>query len=317
MCTAITITMLGLFLFSSIPVHAGSPGDPSGGSFDSAPFGTSGPFPISNDLFATFQLISQYAAAAYCPDNNDSPDTPLTCPTSNCPLVESATATTLSEFEDTAKFDDTGYIAIDPTNHLIVLAIRGSVSKANWHADWDMLRVDIDWCPDCRIHRGFRNSWHEVSHAVTENMRKAVDTHPDYRIVVTGHSLGGAVATIAAAELRRLDARFAARTELYTFGSPRVANAEAARWLSDQSHFSWRVTNENDLVPRLPPRVLGYHHMEPEYWIARNGSDPTADDVVWSAREDSSWGNEGMVFPSREAHHRYFGAISACSPDDD
>ncbi|KAL8750962.1 MAG: hypothetical protein Q9199_006736 [Rusavskia elegans] len=308
--------MLGIFLLFSVPTTASSPGDP-GSLFDWSPFGTAGPFTISDDLFATFQFISQYAAAAYCPGNNDSPDTPLTCPSGNCPLVESAAATTLSEFEDTKKFDDTGYIAIDPANKLIVLAIRGSVSKANWKADWDMMRVGINWCDECHIHRGFRNSWDEIKQAVTENMRKAVEAHPDHRIVVTGHSLGGAVATIAAAELRRLDAHFAAQTELYTFGSPRIANKEAARWLSDQSRFSWRITNENDLVPRLPPRVLGYHHMEPEYWIAQNGSNPSREDVVWSSKEDSSWGNEGMVVPSREAHHRYFGAISACSPDDD
>ncbi|KAL1648480.1 hypothetical protein SLS58_002235 [Diplodia intermedia] len=54
---------------------------------------------ISQDLFDTFKLMSQYAAAAYCPDNNDTPNTKVTCNTGNCPLVEAADATTVSEFE--------------------------------------------------------------------------------------------------------------------------------------------------------------------------------------------------------------------------
>ncbi|KAL8853368.1 MAG: hypothetical protein Q9221_001844 [Calogaya cf. arnoldii] len=158
MFTLLVSAMLGIFLLFSVPITASSPGDPNGVN-DWQPFGTAGPFEISSDLFATFQLISQYAAVTYCPGNNDSPNTLLSCPSGNCPLVESANATTLSEFEDTAKFDDTGYIALDDVNNLIILAIRGSVSNANWKADWDMMRVDMDdWCPDCSIHRGFRNS---------------------------------------------------------------------------------------------------------------------------------------------------------------
>ncbi|KAL8958030.1 MAG: hypothetical protein Q9193_004838 [Seirophora villosa] len=272
---------------------------------------------ISQELLDTFKLMSQFAAAAYCPGNNDSPNTVLACPTGNCPLVESAKAVTLSEFEDTPHFDNTGYIAVDDTNRIIVLAIRGSVSKKNWQADWNMVRVRINFCHDCRVHRGFHHSWYEIRDAVMENMKKAVEMHPDYRIVVTGHSLGGAVATLAAGDLRRLDEHFRTTTELYTFGSPRVANKKAATWLTAQSRFSWRITNGNDLVPRLPPRLFGYHHVRPEYWIPRNGDAPASEDIQWAAREDSSWGNEGEIIPSRSAHHHYFGDISKCHGDSD
>ncbi|KAL8718610.1 MAG: hypothetical protein Q9225_004273 [Loekoesia sp. 1 TL-2023] len=306
-----------LCLVLAAPLNAATPGDP----FNPFDYGGSGEtathFGISINLLDTFKLVSQYAAAAYCPDNNDSLDTILTCPTHNCPLVEAAGATTLSEFEDTPKFDDTGYIAIDDTNKLVVLAIRGSVSKQNWHANWDMIRTRINFCHDCHVHRGFKNSWEEVKDAVMSNMKKAVELHPDYRIVVTGHSLGGAIATLAAGELRRIDDHFKGTTELYTFGSPRLANKEAAVWLSEQSRLSWRITNEDDLVPRLPPRAFGYHHVLPEYWISHNGDDPASSDIEWAYREDSSWGNEGEIIPKRSAHHHYFGRIGACSGDSD
>ncbi|KAL8861065.1 MAG: hypothetical protein Q9178_002578 [Gyalolechia marmorata] len=316
MFTLLAFALFQILLRFSVPICAISPGDPDN-LFDWWPFGTAGPRPISDNLFHTFQLISQYAAASYCPGNNNSTDTFLTCPSGNCPQVEAAAAITLSEFEDTPIFDNTGYIAIDNVNKMVVLAIRGSISKQNWQADWNMLRGSTDFCDDCRIHRGFRNSWQEIRDAVMENMKRAVERHPGYRIVVTGHSLGGAVATIAAAELRRIDQRFAGTTELYSFGSPRIANKKAARWFSDQARWSWRITSENDVVPRLPPRFFGYHHTEPEFWISRNGSNPDPKDVLATSREDSSWGNEGEIIPSKKAHHHYFGDISACRPDKD
>ncbi|KAL8702884.1 MAG: hypothetical protein Q9201_003947 [Fulgogasparrea decipioides] len=302
-----------VLLFSALSTNAQSPGDP-GNPLDYHPTSSTRTFyGISDDLLSTFKVISQYAAASYCPSNNKSPSTRLTCPPGNCPLVEASTAVTLSEFEDTPRFDDTGYIALDATHKLIVLSIRGSVSKQNWHADWDMIRTDTNFCHECRVHRGFLHSWEEMKIAVLTNMKKAVEIHPDYRIVVTGHSLGGAVATLAAAELRRLDDHFRSQTELYTFGSPRLANKEAAAWFSGQSRLSWRITYKNDLVPRLPPRALGYHHTVPEYWIPRDGDDPKAREVEWAAREDSSWGNEGELIPSRSAHGHYFGDIGKCS----
>lgn len=298
-------------LVLGFPLDAGTPGDPGPLDFFD-PKDSTIHIGISSGLLDTFKLVSQYAAAAYCADNTDSPDTFLTCPTKNCPLVEAAGVVTLSEFEDTPKFDDTGYIGIDDTNRVIVLAIRGSVSDQNWQADYDMIRTKINFCHDCHVHRGFKNSWGEIKDAVMGNMKKAVARHPHYRIIVTGHSLGGAVATLAAAELRRIDDHFLAATELYTFGSPRLANKEAARWLTGQSHLSWRITNEDDVVPRLPPRFLGYHHVLPEYWIPRNGDDPDNEEIEWASREDSSWGNEGELTPKRASHSHYFGPIGAC-----
>lgn len=261
--------------------------------------------------------MSQYAAASYCKSNNASPGTVLVCQSGNCPLVEAARAETLSEFEDTPHFDNTGYIAIDAMNKIIVLAIRGSVSKTNWHADWDMIRTATSFCHECHVHRGFYHSWEEIKIAVLKNMEKAVSIHPDYRIAIVGHSLGGAVATLAAADLRRIDDHFRNQTELYTFGSPRIGNKEAAAWFSGQSRFSWRITHDNDIVPRLPPRAFGYHHTEPEYWLPEDGNNPKSEDIQWAYREDDSWGNEGQIWPSRKAHRHYFGDIGKCSGDSD
>ena len=62
---------------------------------------------IDAATFANLEFFEQYAAAAYCPSNNDDPNggKKLTCPpgprqtSSNCPLVEADNVTTVLEFQ--------------------------------------------------------------------------------------------------------------------------------------------------------------------------------------------------------------------------
>lgn len=90
----------------------------------------------------------------------------------------------------------------------------------------------------------------------------------DYR-VVTGHSLGGAVATLAAVHLRRSGVA----CDLYTYGAPRVGNDRFVAHVGgepDRLGFTARVTNTRDIVAAVPsfgwpwaPRA--YVHHFPEY----------------------------------------------------
>ena len=77
------------------------------------------------------------------------------------------------------------------------------------------------------------------------------DTKGAVPIYLTGHSLGGALAQIAAAELG--DDQVAA---CYTFGSPRVGNMYFDLWVKPPSY---RVVNYADIVPQVP-LPIGYRH---------------------------------------------------------
>jgi predicted lipase len=71
-------------------------------------------------------------------------------------------------------------------------------------------------------------------------------------IVVTGHSLGGALAAICALDLVLSDITTGENLELITFGEPRVGNAEYAAAMDKYVPQSYRVVNKRDLVPHLP-----------------------------------------------------------------
>lgn len=83
--------------------------------------------------------------------------------------------------------------------------------------------------------------------------------------------------------------------------------------MTDQGSY-WRVTHENDLVPRVPPESAGFSHSSPEYWITSDSDvTPTTSDIQEIDGIDSNDGNAGEAIPSISAHKFYFIEISACS----
>ncbi|MCJ1403638.1 hypothetical protein MMC11_006861 [Xylographa trunciseda] len=269
---------------------------------------------IPEKLLQDFRLMAGYAAAAYCPSNNDSPGTQVTCPTSNCPLVEAANATTMMEFEDTGSTDDTGFVAVDDKNKIIVVAFRGSDSWTNWVVNLEVIRVPTGWCDDCNVHDGYWKSWHEIKDKIVPLVKRAVKEHPEYRIIITGHSLGAAVATIAAAEIRMIGPHYMKFTELYSYGSPRIGNRALAAFLSTQSKLSYRITAADDPIPRMPGAILGFRHLSPEYWIPTRPDDPSAAEIHVLEGYYNTNGNSGTHWLHWHSHSHYFGYISECGP---
>lgn len=268
---------------------------------------------IPIDLFQMFQLMAQYSAAAYCFNNNNSPDDLIACRTANCPLVEAAGARSVAEFQDTPVTDDTGFIAVDETNRLIVLSFRGTISSANIDTDIGLMLTDTDLCAGCQVHQGFWTAWLEVRDTITPQVIHEIKKHPDFRFAITGHSLGGALATLAAGALRDVSDDLRERTELYSFGAPRVGNKFVAQYLTLQSDRSYRITNRMDPVPRLPPWPTDYHQTKPEYYIHHHSSDPTPTQFeVLLEPHDGGNGKTGN-FLAWKKHDSYFMEdISAC-----
>lgn len=89
-----------------------------------------------------------------------------------------------------------------------------------------------------------------------------------WHVFVTGHSLGGALCTLLAADLGASDRKISVTA--YNFGSPRVGNRAFVAMYNDLVPDSIRVVNGDDLVPTLPA-LLGYRHVDHGVRIDSNG----------------------------------------------
>lgn len=130
--------------------------------------------------------------------------------------------------------------AIFTNDDRCILAFRGTTNVTDWLTNLDVFKAPG---PYGQVHHGFQ----EALNHVWDNIEPAISQHKE--LFITGHSLGGALATLATAEW--------GEGTLYTFGSPRVGDPEFAKYF-DAMHPSYRFVNNNDIVPRVP---LGYQHI--------------------------------------------------------
>jgi len=127
----------------------------------------------------------------------------------------------------------------------VVVVFRGTLGMRDMLTD---IQVSMTgWNGRGQVHAGFLNA---LDH-VWGDLRQELQSLP-VPAFFTGHSLGGALATLAAARAL-LDSSLSRPAALYTFGSPRVGDAEFRE--NFQRLFHARIVNDRDLVTTVPPVV--------------------------------------------------------------
>jgi hypothetical protein len=93
------------------------------------------------------------------------------------------------------------------------------------------------------------------------SMQALVNDYPDYPVYVTGHSLGGAIASLMsyymAASWAKANVTVPFTPIIYTFGQPRTGNYRYAEEITSLSAAIFRIVHYRDIVPHLPPCEVG------------------------------------------------------------
>jgi predicted lipase len=97
-----------------------------------------------------------------------------------------------------------GYIGYSASRNAIIVSFRGSQNIQNWIENLNFEKVPYIYCLRCEIHAGFYADYTAVAASVNNKVQTLLNKYPTARIVTTGHSLGGALATIAGMELKRV-----------------------------------------------------------------------------------------------------------------
>ena len=121
---------------------------------------------------------------------------------------------------------------------------------------------------------------------------------------MTGHSLGGALATHAVSHLWKLGYKV---DQFYSLGSPRVGDNLFQRWFNSvfQDRFKARITHHKDPVPHLPPSDWGFRHLTTEVFYNELN---TSYKVCSSTNsEDPLCSNQYLIDGNILDHLTYFG----------
>lgn len=93
--------------------------------------------------------------------------------------------------------ENQAYTAYEASNNLIILSVRGNSNIKNWLENLDALLINYDKCSGCQVHAGFYGAYMDLKSSVLPSIIDLHSKHPNAKIAVLGHSLGGAIATLA------------------------------------------------------------------------------------------------------------------------
>lgn len=184
----------------------------------------------------------------------------------HCDAVSLSTVQYSTKIGFTDNIEHAAVVAYDSTLGDIILSFKGTDNDAafieNWMTNLNVLKKHpLSQYPDASVHGGFWDAWLSLKNEVLANIDIVKASHPGVNTIrVIGHSLGGAMASNAAMDLK-LNYGFV--TSVVNFGSPRPGDfAYHSALLKEVPH--WRVTHHNDLVPHTPPKAAGFYHASTE-----------------------------------------------------
>ena len=149
------------------------------------------------------------------------------------------------------------YTTYNRLDNEVIVVFRGTNGKdyMNWLTNSWGFKVEYEkgGNPNVKVHSGFKAAYDAVKDQMLRDVMQQINEHSSASVFVTGHSLGGALAVLAALDIKK--AIGSRKIHLYTYGQPRVGNSDFADYvfslLSGDQYI--RVVHYDDAIPHLPP----------------------------------------------------------------
>jgi hypothetical protein len=165
------------------------------------------------------------------------------------------------------KSDTQGFVAT--RNKTIYVVWRGSESKKDFQNDASIDKVPFIEDGE-KVHIGFKYCWESVIGDTYDAINTALENLQGETtdIVVSGHSLGGAVATLYAYSIKKHYSPY--NVSATTIGSPRVGNKVFKDNYDNSDIDTLRIVHNNDLVTHTP--YIRFHHVNYQVRLDNNGN---------------------------------------------
>ena len=159
-----------------------------------------------------------------------------------------------------------GFVVREAATGAVLVCMRGTQTPREWLANFTAVPTPFNEVAGFGlVHLGFERMNRSVRASILQGLT-GID--PGVRVTVVGHSLGGAMATLAAVDMKRNFGRTA--VNVCTFGGPRTGKPDFRRNFNREIPRCFRVTNQFDIVPHVPSLLTGWVHVGDEIEVDGN-----------------------------------------------
>ncbi|KAI6239294.1 Lipase, class 3 family-containing protein [Aphelenchoides fujianensis] len=217
------------------------------------------------------------------------------------------------------------YVAYNPLDNAIVIAFRSTNSAAQVSRSQSskplerrfqllveavdfMLQTQKDFQPvGGRVVSYFYDSFFALWNGGLEHrLRSSLLHFPKAEVWIFGHSLGGALASLAAAWISRMGIVRADSLKFVSFGQPRTGDMKFALAFDSLVPFKYRVVHKHDAITQMPVRL--------PFTQVTNDMEPTAKCSICLRAEDPNCSQGEQDPPDPAIHRRYFNVTLADWP---
>uniref|UniRef100_A0AC35TMK6 Lipase_3 domain-containing protein n=1 Tax=Rhabditophanes sp. KR3021 TaxID=114890 RepID=A0AC35TMK6_9BILA len=198
-------------------------------------------------------------------------------------------------------------------NHMdksIIISFRGSYGNQQILLEGvdSIFLKKMSWPTGGEVAHYFGNAFNMMwAEGLKDDLLALKNNYPDYKeIWFTGHSLGGALASLAAATIIHMGYASADNVVVYTQGEPRVGDHAYARGFDALLKYDYRVVHKHDPIPHVPFELkkLDYFHHKQEIWYDNDMS--TAQYTVCPGDESDNCSNRYLDLAPAD-HAIYYG----------
>lgn len=200
-----------------------------------------------------------------------------------------------------------GWVCVDG-NKLVVM-FRGTEFIHDWLDDFDFVPSPYDPIPGCgTVHQGFQL----VYYSIRDSLRTTIAALASKcnQLIITGHSLGGALCALAAPDLLN-DVASKLSPVVYTWAEPRVGHQDYVGFYNSHVNVCYRIVNVWDVVPHLPPVIAWFEHEGNSVTIDSGFSLDVVRNHVLSTGYDPGMSSWNQNHPVQQTRHFGRMALSA------
>ncbi|KAJ9053178.1 hypothetical protein DSO57_1026753 [Entomophthora muscae] len=213
----------------------------------------------SNSLVQEIKDHAPYAAIAYCNEIERSKANRNTGMLSKHAVIYRDI--------DVKETDTHAQVYLNKEQREIIATFRGSDTISKFFSSYVTTTANYSDIPNAKVHQSSLEFAESIRYQVFSIVAYLINKHPNFRIVLVGHSLGGNIATLMAPMLAKDLHMDPKKIRVITYGQLRVGNHAFAKHYNKLGFNFTRVVNKADPAANHPSYDDGWAHVNQELYI--------------------------------------------------